>query len=170
MTQLEIATPADIDAIVRVVNDAYRGTSKAPGWTNESALLAGQRTDPSSVQALMQSGVVLIARGEHAAIGCVALQPRDGDEWYLSMLAVDPEVQTSGLGKSIMSAAEAFARARGARRIKISVVNARDTLLAWYERRGYVRTGTVEPFPYHDPNVGRALRTDLALVTLTKPV
>jgi ribosomal protein S18 acetylase RimI-like enzyme len=170
MRSLEIGTPADIDAIVRVVNDAYRGTSKVPGWTHESALLSGQRTDSSSVKALMENGVVLVARGQSAVVGCVALQPREGDEWYLSMLAVDPESQTSGLGKTIMSEAEAFARARGARRIRISVVNARDTLLAWYERRGYARTGAVEPFPYHDPNVGRALRTDLALVTLTKPV
>jgi ribosomal protein S18 acetylase RimI-like enzyme len=170
MTQLEIATGADVDAIVRLVNDAYRGASKAPGWTNESALLSGQRTGPASVKQLMQSGVVLIARGPGTVLGCVALQPRRGGEWYLSMLAVDPDQQTSGLGKTIMNEAEAFARTRGARHIRISVINVRDALLAWYERRGYVRTGAVEPFPYHDPNVGHALRDDLTLVTLIKPV
>jgi hypothetical protein len=52
--------------------------------------------------------------------------------------------------------------------VKISVLNVREALLAWYERQGYVRTGAVEPFPYDDATVGTPLRSDLALVTLTK--
>ena len=54
----------------------------------------------------------------------------------------------------------------GARRV--SVINLRESLIAWYERQGYVRTGTVEPFPYHDSSVGDPLRDDLALLVLDK--
>lgn len=43
-------------------------------------------------------------------------------------------------------------------------------LIAWYERRGYRRTGEVGAFPYDDPSVGTPLRDDLALVTLIKPL
>jgi hypothetical protein len=63
--------------------------------------------------------------------------------------------------------AEKFARERGAQRIRISVINLRDSLIAWYERQGYARTGAVEAFPA-DPSVGTPLRDDLALVALTK--
>ena len=93
----------------------------------------------------------------------------DDCEWYLSMLAVDPARQSVGAGKTIMAGAEKFARERGAERMKISVVNLRDSLIAWYERQGYARTGAVEAFP-DDPTVGTPLRHDLALLTLTKPL
>ena len=166
--QTEIASPADLDRVVNVVNDAYRGSSKAPGWTDERALLAGQRTDLEALKILMERNTVLVARDGNEVVGCVAVRPIDNDQWYLSMLAVDPECQAGGVGKTIMRDAETFARSRGARRMKISVVNKRDTLIAWYERQGYTRTGVVEPFPYEDPSVGHALRDDLALVMLTK--
>jgi hypothetical protein len=55
-------------------------------------------------------------------------------------------------------------------RCKSSVIGQRESLIAWYERRGYVRTGALEPFPYDDPRVGTPLRDDLALVTLTKSI
>jgi hypothetical protein len=67
-----------------------------------------------------------------------------------------------------MASAEKFARERGAQRIKISVINLRMSLIAWYERIGYERTGSVEPFPYDDSTVGTPLRGDLVLVTLVK--
>src|SRR5262249_55910654 len=147
---MEIAGPADLERIVRLVNDAYRGSSKAPGWTDERALLAGQRTDLEALKTLMQRNTVLVARDGAAVVGCVALRPLDDEQWYLSMLAVDPDAQASGIGKKIMRDAETFVRTRGGRRVKISVVNKRDTLIAWYERQGYARTGVVEPFPYED--------------------
>jgi hypothetical protein len=67
-----------------------------------------------------------------------------------------------------MAGAERFAGERGARRFRISVINLREALIAWYERQGYVRSGAVEPFPYDDATVGTPLRSDLALVTLIK--
>jgi ribosomal protein S18 acetylase RimI-like enzyme len=96
------------------------------------------------------------------------LQRLADDTWYLSMLAVDPEHQAGGVGKAIMAAAENFALERGGQRMKISVINRREPLIAWYERQGYVRTGVVEAFPYDDASVGTPLRDDLALVILTK--
>ena len=36
-----------------------------------------------------------------------------------------------------------------------------DELIAFYERRGYVRTGIKKPFPYGDPRFGLPKRKDL---------
>jgi ribosomal protein S18 acetylase RimI-like enzyme len=168
--KIEIATEADFEAVVRLVNDAYRGSSKAPGWTNEATLLAGQRTDAQSLKAMVENdgATILVATDESRIVGCVALSPLNGGAWYLSMLAVDPDYQARGVGKAIMAGAENFASAKGAQAIKISVIKQRESLIAWYERRGYVRTGAIDPFPYDDPTVGTPLRDDLALVTLTK--
>jgi ribosomal protein S18 acetylase RimI-like enzyme len=167
--QIEVARRTDVDRIVELVNDAYRGTSRAPGWTHETHLFTGARVEPAAVIEMLQPdrSTVLVMRHDGAVIACVALERLDDREWYLSMLAVDPTRQAVGAGKSIMAGAEEFAHERGAERMRISVINLRDSLIAWYERQGYVRTGEVEAFP-DDPGVGRPLRNDLALIRLAK--
>ncbi len=59
-------------------------------------------------------------------------------------------------------------RARGGKRVRITVVNVRDALIAWYIRRGYDKTGETEPFPYGDDRFGHPLRDDLGFVVLEK--
>lgn len=169
--QLTQATTEDLAPIVDLVNQAYRGAS-APGWTSEIELLSGPRIDLRSLTALAANGpaMIMVAKAGAERLGCVSLTPGDGGQWYLSMLAVNPATQTGGVGKAIMASAEQFARERGATSIKISVINLREALIAWYERRGYRQTGEVGAFPYDDPSVGTPLRDDLALVTLIKPL
>jgi hypothetical protein len=50
----------------------------------------------------------------------------------------------------------------------MTVIQVRDTLIAWYERRGYSLTGETKPFPYGDDRFGRPLRNDLHFVVLEK--
>ena len=90
--------------------------------------------------------------------------------WYLGLLTVQPDLQKRKLGRSLLANAEDFARQRGARRIQMSVVNVRDILIAWYERRGYTLTGEMRPFPYGDERFGRPLRDDLYFVVLEKDI
>lgn len=52
--------------------------------------------------------------------------------------------------------------------MQMGVLNVRSTLIAWYERRGYTRSGETEPFPYGDDRFGRPLRADLEFVVLRK--
>lgn len=169
--RLTISTLNDVDSLVDLVNQAYRGASSG-GWTTEAGLLEGHRIDRPTLARMIHEGqtTILMARNRDSdqIQGCVAVRPTDNGAWYLSMLAVNPACQAAGMGKSIMAAAEAFARERGATSVKISVINVRDTLIAWYQRRGYERTGDIEPFPYDDPSVGVPLRDDLTLITLRK--
>ena len=50
------------------------------------------------------------------------------------------------------------------------MVNVRDTLIAWYQRRGYALNGESEPFPYGDDRFGTPRRDDLTFVVLRKPL
>jgi hypothetical protein len=52
----------------------------------------------------------------------------------------------------------------------MTVIHCRDTLIAWYERRGYRRTGETRPFPYGDARFGEPRRSDLYFVVLEKPL
>jgi ribosomal protein S18 acetylase RimI-like enzyme len=84
------------------------------------------------------------------------------------MLAVDPASQSGGTGRAMLEGAERFAAGRGTRTAKMTVIQQREALIAWYERRGYSRTGEVEAFPYGDDSVGTPLRDDLQFVVLKK--
>jgi ribosomal protein S18 acetylase RimI-like enzyme len=101
-------------------------------------------------------------------LGCVWLEPAKGDTWYLGMLTVTPTLQDRQLGRTMLAAAEAYVVEQGGKRIQMTVVSIRDTLIAWYERRGYRRTGEVRPFPYGDARFGIPRRDDLAFVVLEK--
>ncbi len=168
---LLVAQDMDLDEVAELVNQAYRSTA-VPGWTSEVGLIDGPRTNRQSLAEMIANGAstLLLARDSVSGrlSGCVALTPRQHGEWYLSMLAVGPQAQATGLGKSIMAGAEKFARGAGAHTLKISVINLRLPLIEWYERLGFARTGQTEPFPYDDTNVGAPLRDDLVLVALTK--
>jgi GNAT superfamily N-acetyltransferase len=167
------ATPADIADIVALMNAAYRGIGAEPGWTHEIGVVAGTRTDASTIATMLASpaGTILLMRdaADHGLRGCVSLEPTaDAAVWYLAMLTVDPRRQADGLGRRLLEAAEAHARAAGATGITMTVVWLRDSLIAWYERRGYRRSGATEPFPYGDASVGTPLRDDLHFVVLDK--
>jgi ribosomal protein S18 acetylase RimI-like enzyme len=170
--QSEIATVADAKPLSDLVNAAYRGVGGRRGWTHEAELIAGERARSSDLAAMMSGGstTVLIRRGDHAAalLGCVAVEMNGANKCTISMLAVAPELQAAGLGRSMLADAEQFAGGNGATIAKITVVQQREALIAWYERRGYRGTGSHEAFPYGDDGVGTPLRTDLRFVILEK--
>jgi ribosomal protein S18 acetylase RimI-like enzyme len=169
---LSPATSADIEELCSLVNAAYRGQSGQPGWTHETELITGKRADPASLAAMLDQEITVLllrASSDDKLSGCVAVQPRDGSTtWYISMLAIDPAQQAAGLGRTLLNAAESYAAERGATTARMTVIQLRESLIAWYERRGYRRTGETEAFPYEDKSVGKPLRTDLHFVVLEK--
>ncbi len=167
------ALPAEHDALVALVNSAYRGQGAQAGWTTEAGYIDGQRIDLESLQADLAASpdaVILTARddAEGPILGSVWLEPAEPSVWYLGMLTIRPDLQDRQLGRTLLAAGEAFARERGATRMQMTVVHIRDTLIAWYERRGYALTGETRPFPHGDDRFGKPLRDDLAFVVMEK--
>jgi len=169
------ATSAEHPEIAALVNGAYRATGPDAGWTTEADYIDGERTDAATLArdlAAQPAARLLVWRDEPGApiLGCVWLEPVGGEVWYLGMLSVRPDLQDRQLGRALLAASEAAAAGAGARRIRMTVVNVRDALIAWYERRGYALTGETLPFPYDDPVFGAPRRPDLAFVVLEKSV
>lgn len=166
------AMRADVARLADLINSSYRAKGKDAGWTHEVGLLAGVRTDATVLRSLIAKGeatILLMRRNSDGSpLGCISVEIREPTDCYLSLLAIDPEQQTSGYGRRLLAEAEAFARMRGARTAGMTVIRQRENLIAWYERRGYRRTGELIPFPYDDPSVGTPLREDLELVVLRK--
>lgn len=167
---LRSATLDDAEALSLLVNSAYRGDASRVGWTTEASLLDGQRTDPESLRtAIATVGTVILVYEDAGRLeACVQLQLH-GDGCYLGMLTVRPTLQALGLGRRLLAAAEDFARTEWhARAVDMTVIVQRHELVAWYERRGYVRTGARKPFPYGDARFGLPRRDDLEFEVLEK--
>ncbi|MCY1172435.1 Acetyltransferase (GNAT) family protein [compost metagenome] len=157
------------------MNRAYRGADNSSGWSTEEAYLAGDRTTEALLRADIEakpSASLLKWRDEQAQgiIGCVWVEPVDENTWYLGSLAIDPKRQNGGLGRTMLAAAEDWVRDRGAKRVRMTVINVREALIAWYLRRGYAKTGVTEPFPFGDDRFGTPLRDDLCFVVLEKSI
>jgi ribosomal protein S18 acetylase RimI-like enzyme len=167
-----LATEDDVDAVVALVESAYRGESSRAGWTTEADYLDGRRTDATAVRAALRGTArILLACRDDEIVGCCQIDRYDGAAAHFGMFAVRPTLQGGGVGRAIVAEAERIARDEwGCARMRMTVIRHRDELLAWYERLGYARTGKTEPFPYGDERFGLPKRDDLEFVELAKPL
>jgi len=168
------ATGDDAVAVTGLIERAYRGPEATAGWTTESHLLTGPRTTEGEIGALIadhDSRFVLAERFDSVVrrdvlLACALIQ-KDGEEAYFGMFAVDPTQQATGVGRTVLEKCERAARDLwAAKAMTMVVINLREELIAWYERRGYQRTGKTEPFPFHAAS--GAVRGDFHLVELRK--
>jgi ribosomal protein S18 acetylase RimI-like enzyme len=173
---LRPAVTADLVAAAALVNSAYRGDSSRAGWTTEADLLGGQRTAPQGLaDVIARPGNAVLVHEDAQGLACTVhlerLPPSASGvrKAYLGMLTVRPTTQAGGLGRQLLAAAEAWAAQEwGVQSIEMTVIAQRAELIAWYERRGYARTGETRPFPYGDANFGLPRREDLYFVVLQK--
>lgn len=149
------ATLADIPFLVPFVNAAYRGESSKAGWTTEADLLDGVRVTEDSLKTILEEKETILYLGFAGTelLCCVQLVNK-GEIYYLGMLTVKPDLQNAGLGKKLLAFCEDLAKREGKTAIEMTVISDRVELIAWYERKGYYKTGEKRPFPMGDIKFG----------------
>jgi N-acetylglutamate synthase-like GNAT family acetyltransferase len=153
---VRVAELGDAPSITSLINTAFH--------LAEGFFVDGPRISRPEVEHYLEKGTFLLAEDEGKLHGCVYVELR-GDRSYLGLLSVNPGYQKGGLGSSLVNEAETYCRNRGSRFMDILIVNLRQELPSFYERRGYTQTGTT-PFdedvetkmPCHFINMSKSLQ------------
>jgi N-acetylglutamate synthase-like GNAT family acetyltransferase len=164
------ATAADIPELTALINSAYRGDASFKGWTTEAHMIGGQRIGTADLEeqfADPDASILKHTEADGSITGCVYLK-KQGEKIYLGTLSVSPLLQAQGIGRKLLEAAEIYAREASINTIMITVITLREELIAWYERRGYRKTGEIVPLQIPE-NFG-VLKQPLDMFKLEKEV
>ncbi len=160
-----LARVEDVSQLYEIIQTAYRTEC---GWTNESALVSGERITHAELQRTIELGhdMLLVAEtADGTVVGCIAaeashihtaleLPPKAA---LLGLFAVDPSCQSQGVGSFLMR--EVMERVRvewGCELAVVWVIQLRTVLIQWYERLGFKDTGKRRDFVLPD----KALRPE----------
>lgn len=169
MQHFRKAIVTDAQAIAQLVNAAYRGESSRAGWTTEADLLDGLRASIDEVKRLIESEntITLLCFNDKDLIGSICIEKMQ-DAAHIGMFVVKPTLQGQGVGKRLLAAAEELAQQTWlVQKLQMHVITLRHELIAFYERRGYRRTGVLSEFPVN-PAVWQPKQAGLKLETLEK--
>ena len=144
--------------------------------THDGGELAGGPIEGYEIECLRHGARFDLRTG--AALSAPAYTPttvfpvrREDGAGYFGMFSVVPNRQGTGIGKTVLAEAERIVREHWqCDAMRMTVIDVREELIAFYERRGYVRTGIKKPFPYGDARFGLPKRDDLRFEVLEKPL
>lgn len=127
--ELRLATLADIPKVVALQQSAYARNRELLG-VEPLPLMA----DYNDIARRME---IWLAEQSGRLLGALILEARPEDLLVWS-IACDPSTQGSGLGNSLLSAAEARARQLGHTVVRLYTGAVLEHLVAWYGRHGYL--------------------------------
>lgn len=145
---LSQANTGDAEYLCNLINVAYRGDE---GWTKETEIVSGKRVSVEGIKSLLviNNAHLLKATISNQLVACVCVEQKESQA-YIGTFAVTPSFQNKGVGKRVLELAEEYAiKELGANELMMAVISQRDELMAFYERRGYKRTGNTKEYPAH---------------------
>jgi ribosomal protein S18 acetylase RimI-like enzyme len=121
---------------------AYRGMLPDAYLDNALPLERAKHWQTRMKDIASGAGCVLIAEsnGEPAGFVCVEAPDQSGSALIDNLHAL-PAFRGCGVGSVLLDAAAAWARARGARQMHLSVLEANTAAIGFYESRGWTRSG-----------------------------
>lgn len=140
------ATPADVDAVARMLHDfnrEYDFPSPGPDWLAQRLreLMGGDEL------------VVLLAGEPASGLSVVRFRPAlwsEGTDAYLEELYVRPDRRGQGLGRALLDATIALARERSAAFLALNTAETDTAARALYESAGFTNLEGSAPMYYYE--------------------
>lgn len=147
---LRVATPADVDALIVLVNDAYEVESGSSGVSFKATKRIVHRCEVADV---VDAGRVLICDDAPSGAGAPVLVGTvfwevEGPCQGIGPLAVLPRMQGRGVARALLARVEEIGAAAGCRALHLETVDPwRTDLTAFYRKLRFAPIATA-PFPY----------------------
>lgn len=135
--QIRLATPADTEAIARLLSRSfseYQPRYTAEGYT--ATVLTSQQ-----VEARMTQGPIWVALENAACVGTVSVVLKP-EGLYIRGMAVDPSARGKGIGRKLLDCAKEYAVQNGCARLFLSTTPFLSRAIKLYERYGFQRTSS----------------------------
>lgn len=161
---IRAADPADAPSLHGIIHAAYRTELS---WTTEVDLVKGERISLPELQTRLAEpkDPIFVATVDEDSpgsktprvVGCICAEwarnyPETGltdESCLLGLLAVDPELQSRGIGSALFDHAMQYAQHEWkCSRAVLWVIKQRLDIMEWYKRRGFVWTGEVKEFVF----------------------
>ena len=165
-TLFTLAQQEDLNSLEMMINEAYRGEK---GWTRETELVGGTRISLKELNNILEDEqkYLFILKSNQQIYSCVCIEKRNSHA-YLGLLVVNPDMQTKGIGKKVLSLAEEFTTiVLQLNTIEIAVIKQREELVSFYKRRGFKETNKIQAYPKNS-DVGTPKVEGLQVVFLEK--
>lgn len=161
-----LAQKGDLNFLEIMINEAYRGEK---GWTRETELVSGTRISLKELNNILEDEqkYLFILKSNQQIYSCVCIEKRNSHV-YLGLLVVNPNMQTKGIGKKVLSLAEEFiVTVLQLNTIEIAVIKQREELVSFYKRRGFKEIDKIQAYPKNS-DVGTPKVEGLQVVFLEK--
>ena len=147
MEEVRQMKPEEIPECVNVIRSAFKTVADDLGFTAENApRFTAFATDENRLQYqyFVEHRPMYVFEKDGKVIGYYSLAILSDDEIELNNLAVLPDQRHNGVGEKLLEDCFSRARERGAKKVKIGIVEENKILRKWYESFGFVHTGSVK--------------------------
>ena len=133
---------ADLDAVIRAHHEAADYWTMAEGTAPDAAKAAAFFTDcPPGCDPARSHRLGLFVGGRLSGLAELAFGFPEPEDAYLGQMILAPRARGSGHGRTLLAEVERRARAEGAPRLYLAVLEANARGRAFWEREGFRATG-----------------------------
>jgi ribosomal protein S18 acetylase RimI-like enzyme len=146
----KVAIPDDAAQIAQLVQIAFRYEDVK--WTGPDVEL-NRRFTMTTEEALAtinnpNAAFLMAITDDDTIVGAMIAIKKTEELARLAKLAVDPTFQTRGIGRFILEQTEEYVlKTWCVERIGLNALSTRGSLIKWYEKRGYTKTGEKSELP-----------------------